>query len=405
MAWCFAICRDSGPRKSQISFIFRSNWQWLKTAKLNNLYLPKHLILTEKEFLSKADAKRLPERGSYTWQSPSNIALVKYWGKTEPQIPKNPSISFTLSNCHTTTVLRFNKKDNQSDYGFKVFFEGEEKPDFAPKIRKFFERIDSYIPFLKDYAFEIHTENSFPHSSGIASSASGMSALSLCLMSLEKEACPEMTEQEFIRKASFLSRLGSGSASRSLEGELVVWGKHESVPGSSDLYGVLYPHDVHPVFKTFHDTILLVDKGVKQVSSTLGHQLMHDHPFASERFAQANRHLSELIPILSEGDLDGFIRVVEKEALALHAMMLTSDPYFILMRPNTLKIIEKIWGYRESNKSKACFTLDAGANVHLLYPSSEKEAMAKFIGEELAPLCQNNEYINDLVGPGARQID
>ena len=86
-------------------------------------------------------------------------------------------------------------------------------------------------------------------------------------------------------------------------------------------------------------------------------------------------------------------------------MMLTSDPYFILMRPNTLKIIEKLWDYRNSNRSKACFTLDAGANVHLLYPSSEKEAMAKFIGEELAPLCQNNEYINDLVGPGARQID
>ena len=32
---------------------------------------------------------------------PSNIALIKYWGKYEGQIPANPSISFTLSNCKT----------------------------------------------------------------------------------------------------------------------------------------------------------------------------------------------------------------------------------------------------------------------------------------------------------------
>jgi diphosphomevalonate decarboxylase len=84
-------------------------------------------------------------------------------------------------------------------------------------------------------------------------------------------------------------------------------------------------------------------------------------------------------------------------------MMMTSNPYFILMKPNTLKIIEKIWAYRNMQDSNICFTLDAGANVHVLFPEKEKEEINKFIKEELAGFCQNNEYISDSLGKGARQ--
>ena len=35
-----------------------------------------------------------------TWRSPSNIALLKYWGKREGQLPVNPSLSFSLSKAH-----------------------------------------------------------------------------------------------------------------------------------------------------------------------------------------------------------------------------------------------------------------------------------------------------------------
>src|SRR5690606_28247370 len=111
---------------------------------------------------------------------------------------------------------------------------------------------------LLDYKLVIKTENSFPHSSGIASSASGMSALALCVMSLEKELDPEITEDHFRKKASFLARLGSGSACRSISGNLVVWGTHKNIENSSDFYGVAYPGEVHPVFKNYQDTILLV---------------------------------------------------------------------------------------------------------------------------------------------------
>ena len=124
---------------------------------------------------------------------------------------------------------------------------------------------------------------------------------------------------------------------RSLEGDLIVWGSHKEIKASSDLFGVKYPFEVHDNFKNYHDTILLVDKGEKQVSSTVGHDLMHNHPFAKQRFLQAHHNLSKLISVFKEGDLNAFIEIIESEALTLHAMMMTSMPYFILMKPNTLR--------------------------------------------------------------------
>lgn len=359
--------------------------------------------LTHKEFLPKYTLEaQLVKNGSVSWQSPSNIALVKYWGKTEPQIPKNASVSFTLTNCHTTTRLFYKqKKTSEKEFDFKVFFEGKENTAFKPKIESFFKRIVSYVPFIRSFDFEIHTENSFPHSSGIASSASGLSALALCLMSLEKEIEGDISSEHFFQKASFLARLGSGSAARSIKGPLVVWGSHPEIKGSNDAYGIEYPYEIDPVFTSFKDSILLVDQGVKQVSSTVGHNLMIDHPFAEARFKQAEDNMTRLVPALMHGDLDEFIKIVEKEALSLHAMMLTSDPYFILMKPNTLEIIERIWGFRKKSGTHICFTLDAGANVHVLYPEKDAAAVNAFIQAELASFCEENNYIMDHVGAGA----
>ena len=369
------------------------------------------------EFIYEADENStILEEGSFTWKAPSNIALVKYWGKRDVQLPENPSISFTLSNCFTETTLEFKKKKSSKvvDYGeyestsrvtsFLIYLDGKEKPEFSDKIGSFLKRISSLCTFIGDYDFVIKTHNSFPHSSGIASSASGMAALSLCIMSIEKALNPSMSEALFYQKASLLARLGSGSAARSIKGELVVWGAHEHIQGSSDQFGVAFPHKVHENFKNYQDTILLVDKGEKVVSSTVGHNLMHGHPFAQQRFAQANENLSKLSEILQNGNLEEFVNLVESEALTLHAMMMTSNPYFILMKPNTLQIIDKIWKFRKETGSHVCFTLDAGANVHVLFPAKEKVLVNDFIARELVDFCQKNEYISDSVGTGAKQM-
>ena len=365
--------------------------------------------MTIEDFIPKPYSKKL-ENGSVTWQSPSNIALVKYWGKLGEQLPANPSVSFTLDNCKTTTELKYQLKENSSDsFDFEVYFEEKKSKDFKPKIETFFQRIEKYLPFLKDYQFEIHTSNTFPHSSGIASSASGMSALALCLVDMETlflndDVTQRAVEGSLIKKASFLARLGSGSACRSIEGDLVVWGEHSEIEGSTNLYGIKYPYQVHDNFKNYQDSILLVDKGKKQVSSSVGHNLMHNHPFSEQRFQQANDNLSKLISVFENGDLSQFIKIVESEALTLHAMMMSSMPYFILMKPNTLEIINKIWSYRETTKSNICFTLDAGANVHVLYPENEKASILKFIKNELVAYCQNGQYLCDQIGIGAKKM-
>ncbi len=356
------------------------------------------------QFLTKIDEKQL-HNGAVSWSSPSNIALVKYWGKKAFQMPRNQSISFTLEVCRTTTKLSFNKLDKPSKgFSFEVLLDGKRKTNFEPKIEQFFKRIENYLPFLNDFHFKIETSNSFPHSSGIASSASGMSALALCLMSIEKQLNPEEPDTFFYKKASFLARLGSGSACRSIDGDLVVWGEHPDIEGSSDLFGVKYPYKIHDHFKNYQDTILLVDKGEKQVSSTLGHNLMNDHLYAQTRFEQAKANLSKIKTILETGNLEDFIALVESEALTLHGMMMTSRPYFILMKPNTLEIINKIWAFRKQTGLPICFTLDAGANVHVLYPERDAASIYEFIKSELVAYCQNGHYICDRVGFGAKQL-
>lgn len=365
--------------------------------------------MIEQQFILEKYSNTL-ERGKVTWESPSNIALVKYWGKKKDQIPENPSLSFTLNNCKTITTLGFSKKTTDDhEFSFDVYLDGERKADFKPKIQTFFERVEVYLPFLRNYHFKIETRNTFPHSSGIASSASGMSALALCLMSVERELMKSdgatFDNDYFNKKASFLARLGSGSACRSIEGDVIVWGETPSIKGSTDLFGIKYPYQVHENFKGYQDTILLVDKGEKQVSSTVGHNLMHNHPYAQNRFQQAHQNLENLKGILESGDLDAFNSLVESEALTLHAMMMTSMPYFILMKPNTLEIINKIWNFRRITGLNISFTLDAGANVHVLYPKKEREEILQFIKNELVAYCQNGHFICDEIGFGAQLIN
>src|SRR5690625_1034299 len=271
------------------------------------------------EFIFSENHKILPQL-EFSWKTPSNIALIKYWGKHGNQLPANPSLSFTLSASAAKTTLKyFPLEKPSSEIDFEVIFEGKSAPDFKPKIAQFFQRVEEYIPFIRNYKFEIHTENTFPHSSGIASSASGMAALALGLMSMEKEINPEINSKFFYKKASFLARLGSGSAARSVAGPIMIWGKHPAIKESSDRFAITNPFEVHPVFKDFQNSISIVDKGKKEVSSSLGHQLMIGHPYASARFDQAFVNLELLIDIMKKGNLKEFIKIVESEALTLHA--------------------------------------------------------------------------------------
>ena len=347
------------------------------------MFKPSKKIVYEKSKLS----------GATTWQSPSNIALIKYWGKRDLQIPINPSLSFTLNKCNTQTTISY--KPSSDGFKYEFYFEDQPKPEFKKKLDIFFQRIISYLPFLNQISIKINSTNTFPHSSGIASSASAFSALSLCLIDIEKSI---LCSSDFLKKSSFISRIGSGSACRSVYGPASIWGKSSLIKGSKDDYAV--PFDLPNFFKNYNDTILIVDEKSKSVSSTVGHELVKNHQFKNSRVKQANKNLDKLIKSISNQDISEFIKVVENEALTLHAMMLSSNPSFILLKPNTINIINKIWSFRNENNTTLCFTLDAGANIHLLYHQTDFETVQNFIKYELLIFCSNGKYIDDKIGDG-----
>ncbi len=345
--------------------------------------------------------------GNVGWKSPSNIALIKYWGKYANQIPLNPSISFTLSQAFTQTTISYRSKIKRSEKVDATFyFEGKLNQEFAKRVKNYLDALLPIFPFLTQLDLTIKSDNSFPHSSGIASSASSMSALALCLCSMEKQLFGTLEDkEEFFRKASFVARMGSGSACRSIYPKAAIWGASIDFEESSDFYAIPAKVALHEKFRRFRDDILIVSKDAKSISSSDGHKIMTNHVFREPRISQAKKRLHFLLKALKEGNYNRFGEIVEKEALTLHGMMMTSTPAYILMEPNTIKIIQEIQNFRNMTGLPVYFSLDAGPNVHMLYPASIEDKVHAFVENDLVKYCKNGEYIKDYLGSGPMELD
>lgn len=322
--------------------------------------------------------------------SPSNIALVKYWGKFGRQFPMNPSISMTLNNCYTDCAITYSEV-SENNAGVNSFeFEGEQNEKFKARIEKFLSSIKDKMPMLNSLSLDIKTSNSFPHSAGIASSASAMSALCMCLAAI--------AENTGTKYASELSRLASGSACRSVFPHYAIWGESKDFD-STNYFAVPYA-DFNESFSSVHDAICIVSSAEKEVSSSVGHDLMNDHPFIEARIDQANDNLKKILAAMKIGDWKSFGLILENEALTLHALMMTSNPSFILLKGRSLEIIEAIRKFRNDTDLPIYFTIDAGPNIHILYPDSIKLEAVMFLEEKIKPLCENGKIIHDTIGLG-----
>jgi len=340
------------------------------------------------------------------WRAPSNIALIKYWGKRANQLPENGSLSITLENSFTTTFLSIRKKDKaDAAIRMKYYFHGALNQKFGKKIDQLLSHLQSEMPFLTDYKLIFHSENNFPHAAGIASSASSMAAVALCLVSLEQFVTKrKQGKAEFFRRASVIARQGSGSASRSLYGGIVTWGSIASIEGSSDHFAT--PYLLHELSRLKHarDIILIVNAKEKQVSSSLGHAMMVAHPYREGRKNQASSNLSKFIKAISEDNYHLIAKIAENEALSLHALLMTSSSGTILLQPNTLQIIEDIKKFRESTGLDLFFTIDAGPNVHLIYFEDQREMVLQFVKDRLIRYCENGQWIDDKIGNGPKLL-
>jgi len=336
--------------------------------------------------------------GKTKWSCPSNIALVKYWGKRPVQLPMNPSLSLTLKKALSLTTIDYEYAPSSTEGKISFIFEGQQQASFHTRVSEYITSLHPLLPWLRHTRMHINSKNTFPHSAGIASSASAMGALASCLVDMEERITGTRAEDP-VRKASYLARLGSGSASRSLYPGFALWGRADLLRESSDEYAIPLS-GIHETFLGMQDSILIVEPGKKKISSSAGHALMETHPYALVRYKQASRNVSILNQILKEGSWKGFIDLIEEEALALHALMLSSKPGYFLMLPGTLELIRKIRAFRLETDLHLGFTLDAGPNVHLLYDRKQKKRVQAFIQSDLIQHCNNQQVIHDEMGAG-----
>ena len=299
-----------------------------------------------------------------TAQSHPNIAFIKYWGNRDNilRIPMNGSISMNLDGLYTRTTVGF-QSSLPSDVliinGYKVRGKGLDRVSYILDIIRGMANIHDRA--------EVITENNFPSGAGIASSASAFAALALAG---SKAAELNFSEPELSR----LARRGSGSASRSVPSGFVEW-----QVGSSDedsyAFSIAEPNHWNLV-----DCVAIVSASHKKTGSTEGHAIAPTSPLQDARVADAPRRLEICRNAILNRDFDTFASIVELDSDMMHSVMMTSTPALHYWNPASISVMSAVRQWREEGLS-ACYTVDAGPNVHVICSESESKIVDKKLRE------------------------
>jgi diphosphomevalonate decarboxylase len=284
-----------------------------------------------------------------TAQSSPNIAFIKYWGDADPElrIPVNGSISMNLGSLHSRTTVEFDPGLEQDE----LIIDGQSPGDIA------FQRVTRFMDHVRGLAdiktcAHITSENNFPMGSGIASSASGFAALSLAAST----AAGLVLDQVALSR---LARRGSGSACRSVPAGFVEW-----YPGQDDVSS--YAKSIAGAdYWNLQDCIAIVSREHKETGSLAGHSLAGSSILQEARVEDAPRRLNLCRQAILDRDFQSFAEIVELDSNLMHAVMMTSQPQLFYWQPATLTVIQSVVEMRSSG-IPACFTIDAGPNVHVI---------------------------------------
>lgn len=294
-----------------------------------------------------------------TARSYSNIAFIKYWGNRDARLrlPANGSLSMNLDGVETVTTVRF---DGEAAVD-RLRLNGEEH--FGPAL----ERVSRHLDLLRalagvdDHA-SVVSQNNFPTGAGIASSASAFSALTVAAAAA---LALELTE----RQLTTLARQGSGSASRSVPAGFVEW--HAANTDDASYAESIAP----PEHWDLVDLVAIVSREHKAVGSTGGHALASTSPLQAARVEDTRRRLDRCRRAILERDFAVFADIVEQDALMMHGVMMTSEPPLIYWLPATMRLIHAVQGWRAAG-TPVCFTIDAGANVHVITTGEHAAAVS-----------------------------
>jgi diphosphomevalonate decarboxylase len=297
-----------------------------------------------------------------TAQASPNIAFIKYWGNRDNtlRLPMNGSISMNLDGLYTRTTVSFQPSlpfDELIINGHEVTGAGLERVSYILDIVRGMANIHERA--------EIISENNFPSGAGIASSASAFAALALAG---SKAAALDLGEQELSR----LARRGSGSASRSIPGGFVEW-----QAGTSDEDSFAFSI-ASPDHWKLADCIAIVSTSHKKTGSTEGHYIASTSPLQSARIADAPRRLDLCRNAILNRDFDAFASIIELDSDMLHSVMMTSTPALHYWKPASLEVMNYVRQWRMEG-IPVCYTVDAGANVHVICPETEVRAIDKLL--------------------------
>ncbi|NQU86521.1 MAG: hypothetical protein HQ541_12240 [Mariniphaga sp.] len=181
-------------------------------------------------------------------------------------------------------------------------------------------------------------------------------------------------------------------------------GKAHELEGFSNEFAIPVKIKIHKTYNSIQDSVLIIDHGKKNVSSTYGHNLMDNHPIREDRINEAEENFILLMGLLETGDFNGFAEIVEKEALSIHDLMEKSTPSYSLLKNESYEVITRIKEFRKNKKMPVCFTLDAGPNVHIIYPLEFKKEIVNFIEGELSGFCIIGNWIDDWIGRGPEKL-
>jgi diphosphomevalonate decarboxylase len=320
--------------------------------------------------------------------APSNIALIKYWGKIPNRLqqPENSSISLTLGDLRTETSITL-KKDSKKTITIN-------NKNFSPKIQNYIQ----HISFLEDFSFEITTNNNFPTACGFASSASGFAALSGSIASaLDLKNIIDFDDMNYW--ITQYARIGSGSAIRSAlfdcNTPFIIWQKpSQSLNEFSEVFNL---QNYDSKWNEIGTISLVFDSEKKKVSSSDGHSDAPSSPLYNIRKISSEKSIELLLLALQNYDWDLFSYIVEADSYMLHAIMQTSKNPTVYIDHNISTILQSINTLKKKLSFPFCWTMDAGKNIHIITMKNnilQFETEIKKIIETLDTIKLLNSIIN-----------
>lgn len=308
-----------------------------------------------------------------TAQTPTNIAVIKYWGKRDESLilPINDSISVTLDPAHlcTTTTVSVSPSFDQD----RMWLNGKEISLSGGRFQRCLKEIRSRASDVEDEKkgikitkkdwenlhLHISSYNNFPTAAGLASSAAGFACLVFSLAKL-------MNVKEDLGQLSAIARQGSGSACRSLYGGFVKWimGKNDD---GSDSIAVQLADEKH--WDELVIVIAVVSSRQKETSSTSGMRETVETSMLIKHRAKevVPKRIVEMEEAIKNRDFPSFAHLACADSNQFHAVCMDTSPPIFYMNDTSHRIIGCVEKWNRSEESpQVAYTFDAGPNAVMI---------------------------------------